>query len=149
MTALRDAAPSAELSPKAENTEASRERENHGRAAPEPAKAPLFSAGKLKQLFGKMAEVLTGKPTPSLTARRKRRGETEGAFNLAAVKVAVRVLQSILDFLYEPQPPIDRKAAAERFARFKRGPANDTGQHRPRRADHYRPRKIDPKRGPC
>jgi hypothetical protein len=124
------------------------ERGSREKTTPATAKPPLFSAGRLKELFGKVAEALTGKPTPSLTARRKRRGETEGAFNLAATKVALRVLQSILDFLYEPQPRIDRKTA-ERFARFKRGPANDTGHPRPHRADHHRPRKIDPKRGPC
>jgi hypothetical protein len=45
-------------------------------------------AQHLKDLFGKLAEAVTGKPTPSLVQRRKRRDERKGAFSRALVLTA-------------------------------------------------------------
>lgn len=44
----------------------------------------LFSAANIRELFGKVAEAVTGKPAPSYSAaRRKRTEETRGGFRMA------------------------------------------------------------------
>ena len=60
-----------------------------------PAKAgSLFP--KIRELFGKLAEFLTGKPTPYAAARRKRRDEdTRRLYKRLAMKVLAPVMRSI------------------------------------------------------
>ena len=54
-------------------------------AAPAPAKPRSGFAQHLKELFGKLAESVTGKPTPALGQRRKRKEESKGAFSRGLV----------------------------------------------------------------
>lgn len=55
-----------------------------------PAEQPRRSfAQQLKDAFGKLAEAVTGKPTPALfLKRRKRREESKGAFSRALILTA-------------------------------------------------------------
>jgi len=64
--------------------------------APAPAKLRSTLAQHLKDLFGKLAESVTGKPTPALVqSRRKRREESQGAFSRAFV-LTVRAVRRLL-----------------------------------------------------
>jgi hypothetical protein len=89
MTALADALPS----PKAENTQDDRE-ENNDRPA-HTGEGDAGSAGTgfgaaIKQLFREVKALLTAEaPAPQL--RRRRRGETDRAFQIAAYKLMHRV----------------------------------------------------------
>jgi hypothetical protein len=65
-------------------------------AKPTAVKPRLFSPAALKDLFSKIAEAVTGKPTPTFAARRKRREETGRAFVTALPPVVRR----------PPPPPI-------------------------------------------
>jgi len=77
----------------AENTGTGEKQE----AAPRPR---LFAPGAIKHLFGKLVEVLTGKPTPYIaTARRKRREETGRAFRLTRI-LTDKVTRAIVGFMY-------------------------------------------------
>jgi len=54
--------------------------------------------------FGKVAEAVTGKPTPAPVARRKRRDESERGFRMYAASIAQRLstpVQRAVDFLWE------------------------------------------------
>jgi hypothetical protein len=65
-------------------------------AAPAPAKLRSSLAQHLKDLFGKLAESVTGKPTAALVQRRrKRREESQGAFSRAFV-LTVRAVRRLL-----------------------------------------------------
>jgi len=64
-------------------------------APPVPAKPRSSFAQHLKDLFGKLAEAVTGKPTPSLVQRRKRSEESKGAFSRAFV-LTVRAVRRLL-----------------------------------------------------
>jgi hypothetical protein len=56
-----------------------------------PAPRPSFGTS-IKELFGKLAQAITGKPTPALVARRKRREEeTWTGFKLAFHKIIRRI----------------------------------------------------------
>jgi hypothetical protein len=60
-------------------------------------------AQHLKGLFGKLAEAVTGKPTPTLVARRKRREEGERGFRMYVAPIAERLpvpIQRAADFLW-------------------------------------------------
>lgn len=65
----------------------------------------LFSAARIKELFGKVAEAVTGKPTPSYRARRrKRQDETRTGFRMYAAPFAQRLpapIQRATDFLWD------------------------------------------------
>jgi len=107
----------------AENTADDRHRTTGGASQPEtatihdrPAAAEtprprLFSAVKIKELFGKLAEAVTGKPTPSLAAKRKRRREeTGGLFKRLAIKlltIVARVKFPEPDPWYMPPAELD------------------------------------------
>jgi len=68
-----------------------------------PAPRPSLGAA-IKELFGKLAEAITGKPTPALVARRKRREEGERGFRMYATPIAERLstpVQCATDFLWE------------------------------------------------
>jgi hypothetical protein len=87
--------------------------------APRP-KPRLFSAAKIKELFGKVAEAVTGKPTPLLAAKRKRRREeTRGGF-VALARVVTKIRRSIFHFMYAPSPhdPEQERAYAEHVSRM-------------------------------
>lgn len=68
-------------------------------------------AQQLKEAFGKLAEAVTGKPTPALVQRRKRRDEGERGFRMYAAPLFRRLhtplehatvfLGGILDWLKE------------------------------------------------
>jgi hypothetical protein len=68
------------------------------------APKPRSSFGQhLKDLFGKLAETVTGKPTPTLAARRKRRDEGERGFRMYAAPIAEHLpapIQRATDFLW-------------------------------------------------
>jgi len=96
---LGDAAPPAEVSPKAENTSHSANEKASGPPAPRPS----FGQA-IKELFGRVAEVLTGKPTPALVARRRRRDEGERGFRMYAAPIAEVLpapVQRATDFLWD------------------------------------------------
>lgn len=61
------------------------------RQEPAAEKVRLFSVAKIKELFGKIAQAVTGKPTPSLTTRRKRRDETDRGFRMSATLIFPRM----------------------------------------------------------
>lgn len=84
----------------------------------EPAKPRSRLALHIKELFGKLAEAVTSKPTPTLAAKRKRREETSRAFNLAR-RLTIKVTRSILHFLYRHRPydPEQERAYAEHVLR--------------------------------
>lgn len=57
-------------------------------------------AQHLKDLFGRVAEAVAGKPTPTLAAKRKRRREETGrAFNMLRAAV-VEIKGSLFRFMY-------------------------------------------------
>jgi hypothetical protein len=98
--------------------------ENRPKAEPQPAAATgnarpsLFSAAKLKGFFGKLAEAVTGKPTPSLAIpRRKRKEETRGGFMALARTVTNKIKQSIFRRLHSPYDPEAERAYAEQVLR--------------------------------
>ena len=69
----------------------------------QPAPRPSFGTA-IKELFGKLAEAITGKPTPALVARRKRREEGERGFRMYAAPIAERLpapVQRATDFLWD------------------------------------------------
>jgi hypothetical protein len=79
--------------------------DEHKPAAEKPRRS---FATALKEAFGKLAEAVTGKPTPALVARRKRRDEGERGFRMyaplaerlpAPVQRAVDYLWDVLDSL--------------------------------------------------
>ena len=77
-----------EKTPWVENTPDGNTKEPAQAQQQPPAKARLFSAATIKDFFGKVAEAVTGKPTPSLVKRRKRKEESKGAFSRALVLTA-------------------------------------------------------------
>jgi hypothetical protein len=105
-----------EIVPWAENTPKSMEG-----TALHQAKPRLFSAAKIKALFGQLAEAVTGKPTPALAAKRKRRREeTRGGFMALARSVTNKIRRSIFDFMYAPSAhdPEQERAHAEHVSRM-------------------------------
>lgn len=68
----------------------------------EPPKPRSSLAQHLKDLYGKLAEAVTGKPTPALVIqRRKRRDETGRGFNLGRA-ITSKIRRSILRYLHSP-----------------------------------------------
>jgi hypothetical protein len=82
-------------------------------------KARRSFAQHLKELFGKVAEAVTGKPTPALVARRKRREETKGGFMALARAVTVKIERGLFHFIYAPSvyDPEQERAYAEQVLR--------------------------------
>jgi hypothetical protein len=77
---------------------------------PAPSKPHRSFAQQIRELFGNVAEAVTGKPTPYVaTQRRKRREEIQGAFRLAR-PLAVRVRRLLLRFLSHQPAPYDPEA---------------------------------------
>lgn len=60
-------------------------------SAPAPAEPRRSFAQQLREAFGKLAAAVTGKPTPALVARRKRRDEGERGFRMYAAPIAERL----------------------------------------------------------
>jgi hypothetical protein len=100
----------------------------------------LFSAAKIRELFGKIAAAVTGKPTPSLKARRKKRGEdTRGLFRKLAMKVFNRLVRTIP----EPDPwfmPPGELDDTQRLLMRQRQAQEGFWQQQHNQAFHYDPR---------
>jgi len=89
---------------------------NGRKETPSPAKPSPFSAAKLKELFGKLAEAVTGKPTPSLAKWRKRREDTGRMFR-KAVALTRRAVRSFFRHPAQVFDVYERRAEAERVLR--------------------------------
>jgi hypothetical protein len=101
------------------------------------AKTRLFSVDTIKNLFGQLAELVTGKPTPSLTARRKRKEETRGGFMALARAVTNKIKLSILRRLHSPYDPEAERAYAEQVLREQMEEWSQEDEHEQDESFHY------------
>lgn len=85
-----------------------------------------------------LAETVTGKPTPYVATRRKRRDETRRGFRLARA-LTVKAARSLLHFLYRPSSydPEQERAYAEHILRMQLDEWTQDSEQQPDEAFHY------------
>jgi hypothetical protein len=129
---LGDAAPSAEVSPKAENTSDSANEKTTGQIAPRPS----FGQA-IKRLFRAVAKaIITDHPPPKPKRRRKRDEDTRGLFK----KLAMKILGPIARAISEPDPwymPPGELDDAQRLLMRERHRQDAFWQHQHNQAFHY------------